>query len=92
MSSEEDMKSLKIIDRFFKKLPFMQGLRTGASQRIKRFAIPEVERQLLRNVPAFRTPIVGDILRSKVLPLVRNKVATAIDTNINKFLGGQTGK
>lgn len=46
----------------------------------------------MRTIPGIRAPFVGDLLRKKVLPLVINKVANLIDTNVNKFLGGQTGK
>lgn len=81
-----------IIDRFKNKVPFMEGLRTRTKNRLKRFAIPLVDRQLMRNVPGMRAPFVGDLLRNKVLPLVKNKVANLIDTNVNRFLGGQTGK
>lgn len=70
----------------------MEGLRTRTKNRLKRFAIPLVDRQLMRNVPGIRAPFVGDLLRKKVLPLVKNKVANLIDTNVDKFLGGQTGK
>lgn len=70
----------------------MDSLRRGTSQKLKAFAIPQVERQLMRNVPAFRAPIVGDILRGKVLPMIKNKVATAIDANVNKYLGAQRGR
>lgn len=81
-----------IIDRFKNKVPFMEGLRTRTKNRLKRFAIPLVDRQLMRNVPGIRAPFVGDLLRKKVLPLVKNKVANLIDANVDKFLGGQTGK
>lgn len=81
-----------IIDRFKNKVPLMEGLRTRTKNRLKRFAIPLVDRQLMRNVPGIRAPFVGDLLRKKVLPLVKNKVANLIDTNVDRFLGGQTGK
>lgn len=81
-----------IIDRFKNKVPLMEGLRTRTKNRLKRFAIPLVDRQLMRNVPGIRAPFVGDLLRKKVLPLVKNKVANLIDTNVDKFLGGQIGK
>lgn len=70
----------------------MEGLRTRTNNRLKRFTIPLVDRQLIRNVPGIRAPFVGNLLRKKVLPLVKNKVANLIDTDVNKFLGGQSGK
>lgn len=33
--------------------------------RLKRFAIPLVDRQLMRNIPGIRAPFVGDLLRKK---------------------------
>lgn len=62
-----------IIDRFKNKVPLMEGLRTRTKNRLKRFAIPLVDRQLMRNVPGIRAPFVGDLLRKKVLPLVKIK-------------------
>lgn len=70
----------------------MEGVRTRTKNRLKQFAIPLVDRQLMRNIPGIRTPFVGDLLRRKVLPLVKNKVANLIDTIVDKFVGGQTGK
>lgn len=64
----------------------MEGLRTRTKNRLKRFAIPLVDRQLMRNVPGITAPFVADLLRKRVLLLVKNKVANLIDTNVNRFL------
>lgn len=42
----------------------------------------------MRNVLGIRVLFVGDLLRKKVLFLVKNKVVNFIDINVDKFLGG----
>lgn len=49
----------------------MEGLRTRTKNKLKRFTIPLVDRQLIRNVPGIRAPFVGNLLGKKVLPLVK---------------------
>lgn len=50
-----------------------------------------MEQQLRRNLPILRAPIVGSVLNTTLMPVVRRKVGTAIDSTVNKILG-QRGK
>lgn len=43
----------------------------------------------MRNVPGIRAQFVGDLL---LLPLVKNKVANLIDTNVDKFRQEKEGE
>lgn len=92
MKGGYDVVKKAALDKYHNRLGFMDSLRRGTSQRLKAFAIPQVESQLMRNVPAFSAPIVGNILRGKVLPMIKNKVATAIEANVNKYMGAQRGR
>lgn len=85
-----DVVKQSVLDSYHGKRDFMDSMRRGTSQKIKEYALPQIQHQLLTNVGAFNSPIVGNLLRSKVLPIVRDKVSQAIDANINKYM--QVGK
>lgn len=70
----------------------LQGLRTRSSEKLKNVALDVVERELRQNLPIVRAPLSGLIPNHILIPMVKNKVATAIDAKINKIMGGQRGK
>lgn len=70
----------------------LQDLRSKSNQKLKNLALPVIETQLRQNLPFLRAPIIGPFLDRKLVPMVRNKVASAIDAKINKIMASQTGK
>ena len=72
------------------------ALRTAAKHGIQvtsRAAIDRLDRKgtFVQNLPILRSPIVGSILNKTMVPLVRQKVGSAIDNAVNQVLG-QSGK
>lgn len=70
----------------------LADLRSQSSQKLKNLALPLVETQLRQNLPFLRAPIIGPFLDRKLVPMVKNKVASAIDAKINKIMANQQGK
>lgn len=56
-------------------------------------ALPIVDRTLRRqNLPLIRAPIIGSLIENKLVPLVKNKLASDIEAKVNRLMPNQRRK
>lgn len=69
----------------------LHNLRVRSSNRLKNIAVPLADSLLRQKLPLMGSPIIGSVLSSKVIPMIKNKLASAIERKVNLLMPNQWG-
>lgn len=69
----------------------LHNLRVRSSNRLKNIAVPLADSLLRQKLPLMGSPIIGSVLSNKVIPMIKNKLASAIERKVNLLMPNQWG-